>query len=69
MENNNLKPCVFCGSTDVVDLILFVKCNNCLAQGPQINVKINKYCYGINKRFKETSKKLWNTTINGEKNE
>lgn len=32
-----LKPCPFCKSTDLKDCYVYIKCNNCLAEGPKMN--------------------------------
>lgn len=32
-----LLPCPFCGSENLKDCYVYIKCNDCLAEGPKMN--------------------------------
>lgn len=36
-EKLNLESCPFCGSSNIKDCYVFIKCLDCLAEGPKIN--------------------------------
>jgi hypothetical protein len=36
-----LKNCPFCGSSNLKDCYVYIKCLNCLAEGPASNNKLN----------------------------
>ena len=38
---NNLKPCPFCGSNNLEDHYVFIKCTDCGEEGPPSNNKRN----------------------------
>jgi len=33
----NLKPCPYCGSTNLTDCYVYIRCDNCLMEGPKMN--------------------------------
>jgi hypothetical protein len=32
-----LKPCPYCGSNDLNDCYVYIRCNKCLMEGPKMN--------------------------------
>ena len=32
-----LEPCPYCGSTDLRDCYVYIRCNKCLMEGPKMN--------------------------------
>lgn len=39
--NNNLKSCPFCGSHDLFNYAIYIKCKNCLCNGPKMNYGVH----------------------------
>lgn len=61
MEAMWMDPCPFCGSSDLEDCYVYIKCNSCLAEGPATNQKRNDDHADF--RDREIAIKKWNKRV------
>lgn len=61
----DLKPCPFCGSLDLEDCCIYVKCNQCLAEGPKMNE--GRFDDHADWTDHENAIKAWNKRSKGKK--